>query len=83
MPLRRGIKHSDVLKSDLALLNSGKNDVEAINNIESECYRMNSMAVKEMPGEATLRQRMDKYADQFLPSCWPHCRKIGIDFYLT
>ncbi len=59
VPLRHGIKHSDVMKSYLALLSSGKNDFEAINNIESEFYLMNSMGVKEIPCEATLRQRMD------------------------
>jgi hypothetical protein len=66
VPLRHGIKHSDVLKSYLALLSTGKNDFEAINNIESEFYLMRSMDVKEIPCEATLRQRMDKYATQFL-----------------
>ncbi len=40
---------------------------QAINNIESEFYLMSSMGVKEIPCEATLRQRMDKYADKFLP----------------
>ena len=38
VPLRHGIKHSDVMKSYLALLSTGKNDFEAINNIESEFY---------------------------------------------
>ncbi len=66
VPLRHGIKHSDVMKSYLALLSSGKNDFEAINNIESEFYLTRSMGVKEIPCEATLRQRMDKYADRFL-----------------
>lgn len=76
VPLRHGIKHSDVIKSYLALLSTGKNDFEAINNIESEFYLMSSMAVKEIPSEATLRQRMDKYADQFLPIV----EKSSIDF---
>jgi hypothetical protein len=76
VPLRHGIKHSDVMKSYLALLSTGKNDFEAINNIESEFYLMQSMAVKGIPCEATLRQRMDKYANQFLPLI----EKSSIDF---
>ena len=33
VPMRHGIKHSDVIKSYLALLSIGKNDFEAINGI--------------------------------------------------
>lgn len=76
VPLRHGIKHSDVLKSYLALLSTGKNDFEAINNIESDFYLMNSMGIKEIPCEATLRQRMDKNAGQFLSIV----EKSSIDF---
>lgn len=67
IPLRHGIKHSDVIKSYLALLSIGKNDFEAIHTIESEFYFSSAMDIHEIPGEATLRQRMDKQADQFLP----------------
>jgi hypothetical protein len=67
VPLRYGIRHSDVVKSYLALLSTGKNDFEVVNNIDSDFYLMNAMSVKEIPCEATLRQRMDKHADAFLP----------------
>lgn len=66
-PLRHGIKHSDVIKSYLALLSIGKNDFEAINNIESEFYFAGSMDIDTIPCEAALRQRMDKHAGVFLP----------------
>jgi len=65
--LRHGIKHSDVIKSYLALLSIGKNDFEAINTIESDFYFMSSMDIDDIPCEATLRQRMDNHADKFLP----------------
>lgn len=65
--LRHGIRHSDVIKSYLALLSIGKNDFEAINTIESEFYFTSAMDIDEIPGEATLRQRMDKHAGRFLP----------------
>lgn len=65
--LRHGIKHSDVVKSYLGLVSVGKNDFEAINTIESELFFMTSMAVNDIPSEATLRQRMDNHAKGFLP----------------
>ena len=74
--LRHGIKHSDVVKSYLALLSTGKNDFEAINTIDSEFYLMNAMSVSEIPSEATLRQRMDKQASAFLPII----KSASIDF---
>ena len=66
-PLQHGIKHSDVIKSYRALLSIGKNDFEAINGIESEFYFTSAMDIDEIPGEATLRQRMDTHAISFLP----------------
>lgn len=67
IPLRHGIKHSDVMKSYLAMLSIGKNDFEAINTIESEFYFMSAMGIDVIPSEATLRQRMDEQAEVFLP----------------
>jgi hypothetical protein len=55
VPLRHGIKHSDVIKSYLAMLCIGKNDFEAINTIESEHYFMSPMGLDDIPSEATLR----------------------------
>jgi len=65
--LRHGIRHSEVMKSYLAMLCIGKNDFEAINTIESEGYFMTAMDINNIPSEATLRQRMDNNAEAFLP----------------
>jgi hypothetical protein len=67
VPLRHGIRHSDVVKSYLALLSTGENDFAAINNIDSEFYLKHAVSVNEIPCEATLPQRMDKNANAFLP----------------
>jgi hypothetical protein len=67
VPLRHGIKHSDVMKSYLALLCIGKNDFEAINTIESDFYFMSALGIGDIPSEATLRQRMDAQAASFRP----------------
>ncbi len=74
--LRHGIKHSDVMKSYLGLLATGKNDFEAINTIDSEFYFMNAMGLNNIPGEATLRQRMDQQSKAFLPII----ERASIDF---
>jgi hypothetical protein len=55
VPLQHGIRHSDVVKISLALLSTGKNDFEAINNIDSEFYLKLAMSVNEIPCEPTLR----------------------------
>ena len=40
------------------LVSAGKNDFEAINTIDSELFFTTSMAITDIPSEATLRQRM-------------------------
>ncbi len=67
VPLRHGIKHSDVIKSYLAMVCIGKNDFESINTIKSELYFTSAMGINDIPSEATLRQRMDNHAQTFLP----------------
>ena len=76
VPLRHGIKHSDVMKTYLGLIAIGKNDFESIKTIDSEFYFMNAMGLDEIPGEATLRQRMDQQAKTFLPIV----ERASIDF---
>ena len=67
VPLRHGIAHSSIIKSYLGLLCVGKNDFEAINTIDSELFYTSALNIKELPSEATLRQRMDQQAQSYLP----------------
>ena len=67
VPLRHGISHSDIVKSYLGLLCIGKNDFEAINTIDSEFFYQSALGIEELPSEATLRQRLDGQAVNFLP----------------
>lgn len=67
VPLRHGIAHSDILKAYLEMLCLGKNDFEAINTIGSEFFFMSAMDIDQLPSEATLRQRMDGKATDFMP----------------
>ena len=76
VPLRHGTSHADILKTYLGLLSIGKNDFEAINTIESINYFCTALDIDHIPSEATLRQRMNQYAETFLPIV----EKAGIDF---
>ena len=67
LPLRHGIQHADLVKSYLGLLCVGKNDFEAINTLDSELFYTQALGLKALPSEATLRQRMDRYAAEYLP----------------
>ncbi len=67
VPLRHGIKHSDVIKSYLTMVCIGKNDFEAVNTIGTENYFMSALDIDDIPSEATLRQRMDGKAKALLP----------------
>lgn len=87
VPLRHGISHSDVLKSYIGLLCLGKNDFEAINTIDSELFFLTSLGLEELPSEPTLRQRMDRLAESFLPlvkqASWDFLANVKPAFELT
>lgn len=84
VPLRHGICHSDVMKSYLGLLSVGKNDFEAINTIDSELFYMTALGLNELPSEATLRQRMDRYASKYAPlvaqASWDFLKNTRVQF---
>lgn len=65
--LRHGISHADILKSYIGLLCTGKNDFEAINLIDSQLFFTAALGMKKLPSEATLRQRMDQFSEEYMP----------------
>ena len=64
--LRHGTKHSDVMLTFTGLVALGKNDFEAVNTIDSPEYFSQALDVESIPCEATLRQRMDERAQEFI-----------------
>lgn len=66
-PLQRGIAHADVVKSYLGVLALGKSDFEAVTDKREDKFFKESLAVKEVPSEGTLRQRLNEHAERFLP----------------
>ena len=71
--LHHGIKHSDVIKSYLALLSISKNDFEAINTIKGDFYFMSAMDIHDIPCEATLRLDANIYIDCVHDLAEPWC----------
>ena len=61
------ISNMDVIASYCALLAEGKSDYAAIEqHRKDDLHFRESLGIKNVPSEATLRQRMDEHAAQFL-----------------
>ena len=70
VPLRYGTKHSDVIKSYLAMVCVGKNDFEAVSTIKSENYLMSAMDIDDIPREAKLPEAKNCFVPvSLLVSC--------------
>ena len=59
--LKRGIK------SYLGFLSLGKRDFQAVTDKLEDKFFKESLAIKEIPPESTLGQRLDEHAERFLP----------------
>lgn len=65
-PMKLGaISHADVIRSYIGLLTLGKSDFEAISGFRQDRYFQESLALKAVPSEPTLRQRMEEQAEHF------------------
>lgn len=64
--LRHGISHGDALFSYLGLLCIGKSDCDAIENVRDDKFYASALNIDTIPSAATLRQRMDARATEFL-----------------
>lgn len=67
VPLRHGIAHSDNLLSYIGLLCIGKSDFDAIENVREDEFFGEALDIDTVPSAATMRQRIDKHAEAFLP----------------
>jgi len=67
LPLRHGIRHSDLLKSYIGLLSIGKNDFEAIDARRDDEFFKAALDIGRVPSVERLRQRMDERAEDYLP----------------
>ena len=80
--LRHGIPHSDVLYSYMGLLCIGKSDCDAIENVRDDSLYSSALKIDTVPSAATVRQRMDTRANEFLPlvdrSCVDFLKSVGV-----
>jgi hypothetical protein len=70
LPVRTGVKTSDIVRSYMGLLVQGKSDFDAIENFRADAFFKQSLGIELLPSSATLRQRLDAHASDlfdFLP----------------
>ena len=68
LPKRHGVPASDHVKTYFGLLAQAKNDFCAVNNVRHDRFFSQSMNIKkQVPSESSLRQRLEKDAEQLLP----------------
>jgi hypothetical protein len=61
------IGHADVVRSYIGLLCLGKSDFEAISGFRQDRFFRESLGLKEVPSEPTLRQRLEDHSEVFQP----------------
>ncbi|WMT47474.1 MAG: IS1380 family transposase [Acidithiobacillus caldus] len=67
LPVRSGIPNSDILLAMVGLLCQGKSDFEAIERFRQDAFYPRALGLRGVPSSATLRQRLDRHAEAFLP----------------
>jgi len=76
VPLRHGISHGDMLKTMIGLLCLGKSDFDAVENHRKDTYFHHALDIGQVPSSASLRQRLDAKAEDYLPRVYAN----NIDF---
>jgi hypothetical protein len=62
LPVRTGVKTSDIVRSYMGLLVQGKSDFDAIENFRGDKFYKQALGIELLPSSPTLRQRMDAMA---------------------
>jgi hypothetical protein len=62
LPVRSGVRNSDVLRSYLGLLVQGKSDFDAIEGVRGDKFYKQALGITLLPSSPTLRQRLDARA---------------------
>ncbi len=69
IPVSKGMRTSDLLKSMIALLSIGKSDYEAIEAFSDDEFFKESLGIKKVPSSVWLRQRLNSKATELLSLC--------------
>jgi hypothetical protein len=62
LPVRTGVRSSDIVRSYLGLLVQGKSDFDAMENFRGDAFFKRSLGIGLLPSAVTLRQRLDAQA---------------------
>jgi hypothetical protein len=62
LPVKSGVRNSDIVRAYVGLLVQGKSDFEAIENFRGEAFFKQALGIGLLPSSPTLRQRMDARA---------------------
>ena len=64
LPIKNGVRNSDIVRSYLGLLVQGKSDFDAIENFRGDAFYKQALGIGLLPSSPTLRQRMDARASE-------------------
>jgi hypothetical protein len=64
LPVRTGVKTSDIVRSYVGLLVQGKSDFEAIESFRGDKFYKQSLGIELLPSSVRLRQRLDAHAGE-------------------
>lgn len=63
LPVSKGMRTSDIVKSVVGLLSIGKSDFEAIEPLRQDRFFKEALGLSKVPGSVWIRQRLDVVAD--------------------
>jgi hypothetical protein len=64
LPIKNGVRNSDIVRSYLGLLVQGRSDFDAIENFRGDALNKQALGIGLLPSSPTLRQRMDACASE-------------------
>ena len=64
LPVARGMRSSDIVKSAIGLLSMGKSDFDAIEPLRGDGFFKQALGLSKVPSSAWMRQRLDTVAGE-------------------
>ena len=83
LPVKGGVAHSDIVRSDIGLRVQGRREFDTIENFRGDTFYKQALGMGLLPSSPTLRQRMDARAGELLDFAAPMtetllaCQRLG------
>jgi hypothetical protein len=71
LPIKNGVRNSDIVRSYVGLLVQGKSDFDAIENFRGDAFYKQALGIGVRPSSPTLRQRMHARAAEMFDFAAP------------